>query len=111
MESNSLPVDGLLIHYDVAGHGPDVVFVHGWGSSRRMWNQVMAALSGKFRCWSIDLPGCGDSDRPVDHWYSIPNLTALVRGFLEGQGVGPVRTGWWAGRIATEPPGGAGGRR
>jgi len=91
MDQNTLPVDGLLIHYTVTGQGPDVLFVHGWAASRRMWSQVTAELAPHFRCWSLDLPGCGDSDRPEDLWYSIPNLTALVRGFMAGQGLRQVR--------------------
>src|SRR5262245_49370027 len=91
MESNTLPVDGLLIHYNVIGNGPDAVFVHGWGASRRMWSHAASALAEHYRCWSLDLPGCGDSDRPVDHWYSIPNFTALLRGFMEGHGLRQVR--------------------
>ena len=87
----TLPVDGLLIHYTVEGNGPDVVFVHGWGASRRMWDHVTPAMKEHFRCWSLDLPGCGDSDKPVDHWYSIPNFTALVRGFMVGHGLKQVR--------------------
>jgi pimeloyl-ACP methyl ester carboxylesterase len=84
-------VDGLLIHYSVVGQGPDVVFVHGWGASRRMWHQVTDGLADRFRCWSLDLPGCGDSDKPVDHWYTIPNFTALLRGFMLGHGLRRVR--------------------
>ncbi len=91
MDQKTLPVDGLLIHYTVEGQGPDVVLVHGWASSRRMWSQVSATLAEHYRCWSLDLPGCGDSDRPADLWYTIPNLTALVRGFMAGQGLERVR--------------------
>jgi pimeloyl-ACP methyl ester carboxylesterase len=91
MDQKTLPVDGLLIHYNVVGRGPDVVFVHGWAASQRMWGHVITELSAHFRCWTLDLPGCGDSDRPVDHWYSIPNFTALVRGFLVANGLRRVR--------------------
>lgn len=87
MDQKTLPVDGLLVHYTVEGNGPDIVFVHGWAASRRMWTQVTAQMAAHFRCWSIDLPGCGESDRPVDQWYSIPNLTNLVRGFIIGHGL------------------------
>ena len=91
MEPKTLPVDGLLVHYQVVGQGPDVVFVHGWGASRRMWWQMTDALAEHYRCWSLDLPGCGNSDKPVDHWYSIPNFTALLRGFMVGHGLRRVR--------------------
>ncbi len=91
MEPLTQPVDGLLIHYSVEGQGPDVVFVHGWAASRRMWGQVTSQLAAHYRCWSLDLPGCGDSDTPTDHWFSIPNLTATVRGFMNAHHLRRVR--------------------
>ena len=44
-----------------AGIVPDVLLLHGWVSSSRMWRATLAALGGHFRCWAPDLPGCGDS--------------------------------------------------
>ncbi len=80
-------LNGLSVHYRVEGHGPDVVLIHGWGSSRRMWRYFSAALAPAFRCWSLDLPGFGDSDKPSAGWYSIPNYTATVQHFLELMGL------------------------
>lgn len=91
MEHKTLPIDGLLIHYTVEGHGPDVVFVHGWSSSRRMWGAVTAELAKHYRCWSLDLPGCGDSDKPADLWYTIPNFTTMLRGFMLAHGLERAR--------------------
>ena len=91
MEHKTLPIDGLLIHYTVEGHGPDVVFVHGWSASRRMWGAVTAELAKHYRCWSLDLPGCGDSDKPVDLWYTIPNFTTMLRGFMLAHGLERAR--------------------
>jgi pimeloyl-ACP methyl ester carboxylesterase len=77
----------LRIHFHVEGHGPDVILLHGWSSSRRMWHYLTPALARTYRCWSVDLPGFGDSDKPDDAWYSIPNFTASVRRFMEGMGL------------------------
>lgn len=77
--------NGQRISYTVMGEGPDVVFIHGWASSRRMWDHILPKLAQRFRCWALDLPGFGDSDRPAPGWYSIPNFTAAVADFIERQ--------------------------
>jgi 3-oxoadipate enol-lactonase len=48
------------------GHGPrNVLLVHGWISSRRMWYDVSARLnSAQVTLHLLDLRGCGLSDRP-----------------------------------------------
>ena len=84
-------LNDMAVHYHVAGHGPDVLMVHGWGSSRRMWTHFLADLTPGFRCWSLDLPGFGDSDKPETTWFSIPNYTLTLRRFVESRGLGPVR--------------------
>jgi pimeloyl-ACP methyl ester carboxylesterase len=91
MEHAKLTVHGLRIHYHVEGAGPDVVFVHGWGASRRMWSHLSRPLAQHYRCWSLDLPGCGDSDKPARTWYSIPNYTATVAEFMEQRGLSRAR--------------------
>jgi pimeloyl-ACP methyl ester carboxylesterase len=51
----------------VQGSGPDVLLLHGWISSGRMWEGVMTALESRFRCWAPDLPGFGDAPLPAAH--------------------------------------------
>ncbi len=70
------------LHIAVRSVGPEaappVVFLHGWGSSARMWDTTAAVLSQAFRCISLDLPGHGDSDKPPHDWYTIPRFAAAV---------------------------------
>lgn len=87
MTAHTHTVNGLQLHYTVEGQGPDVVFIHGWLSSRRMWAHLAADLASAYRCWTIDLPGCGDSEKPADGWYSIPNYTASLREFMRLTGI------------------------
>jgi len=81
--SHTIPLNNLQISYEVTGQGPDVVFVHGWASSRQMWASLMTRLAPEYRCWALDLPGYGDSDKPADSWYSIPNFTELLFAFTQ----------------------------
>jgi pimeloyl-ACP methyl ester carboxylesterase len=87
MQPSTANLNGITVHYWVEGHGPDVVLIHGWGSSRQMWAHLSAALAPAHQCWSLDLPGFGDSERPEQAWYSIPNYTATVRRFMEAMGL------------------------
>jgi len=47
--------------YEVRGHGPPIVFIHGWCMSSAVWGQQMESLSGSFQVIAIDLPGHGKS--------------------------------------------------
>lgn len=86
----SVILDGVRVNYRRFGHGPDVVFVHGWSSSGRMWVHLRPWLEAHYRCWLLDLPGCGDSEKPEAGWYSIPQYTALLRAFTQVLGLGRV---------------------
>ena len=54
-----------------SGQGPDVVFLHGWGLSSRIWAPLIAELSAEMRCHAVDLPGhgaSGDDLAGLDAW-------------------------------------------
>lgn len=88
MHNGHLTLNGLRVHYHQIGAGPDVLLLHGWGSSRRMWWHLAPGLAAQHRVWALDLPGFGESDKPEDDWYSIPNYTTLVRAFIEAMVLG-----------------------
>jgi len=56
-----LRVDGGVIRYREVGTGPAVVFVHGILVNGTLWRDVVARLSGRFRCIVPDLPLGGHS--------------------------------------------------
>lgn len=91
MLNGQLTLNGIRVHYHQAGDGPDVMLLHGWGSSRRMWWHLAPGLATHYRVWALDLPGFGDSDKPADDWYSIPNYTALLNNFIQQMIGGRVR--------------------
>lgn len=49
-----------MLTCDVVGHGPPILFVHGFPLDRWMWHPQVAALDG-YRRIAPDLPGLGES--------------------------------------------------
>ena len=49
-----------------AGEGPDVVLcLHGLGGTKASFLPTVAALAGRYRVVAMDLPGFGESDKPI----------------------------------------------
>ena len=60
----ALSSDGVSIHHDVHGAGPEtLVFVHGWCCDRRYWRHQVDHLADRFTVVCVDLAGHGDSGR------------------------------------------------
>jgi pimeloyl-ACP methyl ester carboxylesterase len=55
-----------------AGTGPPVVALHGLGGTKGSFLPSAAELSGRFRVIAVDLPGFGDSDKPIGASYDAP---------------------------------------
>ncbi|AZL57702.1 alpha/beta hydrolase [Tabrizicola piscis] len=56
-------VDGLRLHYEMAGSGPDLVMIHGAsGSLRDLTFALRDQLTDRFRVIVVDRPGLGHSD-------------------------------------------------
>ncbi|MBS64072.1 pimeloyl-ACP methyl ester esterase BioH [Salinisphaera sp.] len=52
----------MSLHIQSVGtQGPDIVFLHGWGLSARIWESLAGRLKNRFRCHLVDLPGHGES--------------------------------------------------
>lgn len=52
----------MIASFSDTGKGKQtIVFLHGLGLNRNIWNPVISELSNEFRCISIDLPGHGQS--------------------------------------------------
>lgn len=62
------------------GTGKDILFVHGWASSERMWNNVIPMISDNYCCWAIDLPGNGASLLSGDQ---IPSIELYAQSVLD----------------------------
>ena len=75
------------INFRVTGtQSPSLIFVHGFGCALEDWDAQVKALSPKFRCAALDLPGHGASAKPAHG--SIASMAAAVNQVKEGVGRG-----------------------
>jgi pimeloyl-ACP methyl ester carboxylesterase len=60
---NSFPNGSAQIGFDVNGHGPTLILLHGAGQTRQNWHSVgyVEKLCGTNSVIAIDLPGVGES--------------------------------------------------
>ncbi|OJU14437.1 MAG: hypothetical protein BGN88_14360 [Clostridiales bacterium 43-6] len=79
-------INNLNINYISQGEGPDILFLHGWGSSHVMFTRIIKEFSGSFRCIAPDLPGCGDSDEPKEP-FDIDQYSDFVLEFIKQQNI------------------------
>jgi pimeloyl-ACP methyl ester carboxylesterase len=81
-------VNGLRLHYVTGGkpEGDVIVLLAGFPESWFAWRKVMGLLGTAYRIVALDLPGQGDSDRPVDG-YDTQTLANHVHGLLQQLGV------------------------
>lgn len=67
--------------YDHAGHGDPIVFIHNAGAQRRIWDDQVASLRGRYEVFAVDLPGYGESEQPQG--YRLADYVAMLRAFLD----------------------------
>ena len=60
-----VPTDRGAIGVTVGGSGPPVLLLHGYPQTRLMWSAVAGQLADRYTVVVPDLPGYGDSFRPV----------------------------------------------
>lgn len=72
-------INGLSIHYQQVGHGPDVVLVHGiTGSLAYWWVRTVPFLKDQFRVTTYDLRGHGYSEMPPSGYTSADMAGDLI---------------------------------
>ena len=108
MTEHVTAVDGVRLHWMSTGEGEPVVFVHGFSSSLHSWDQNLGRM-GPVRSIALDLPGHGESAKPLSS-YTATYYARMLRRFLEETGIGPATVvglslgGLVAGRLALDFP-------
>jgi len=84
----SIDIAGIRTRVTRAGdHGPPLVLIHGIASSIEDWETNIPALARTHRVFALDLVGCGLSDKPPGHDYSLRSLAEFVLAFMSQAGI------------------------
>ncbi len=79
--------NGLTTYYQQAGHGPDVVMIHGLTGNLSIWYlYAMPALASEFRVTAYDMRGHGYSEL-TPTGYTSAHFAADLNGLLESLGI------------------------
>ncbi len=86
------------------GTGPDVLLVHGLGSSKVSFLETAAALGCDYRVHAIDLPGFGASAKPLAATYDARYFADAIVAYLDAEGIGSAHVvgNSMGGRVAIE---------
>ena len=83
----TLKVDGLSIFYRESGpnDGPVLLLLHGFPSSSRMFEPLLARLSDRYHLVAPDYPGFGHSDwpDPKQFDYSFDHIAKVMNDFTQ----------------------------
>ena len=63
-------IEGRNIYYKMSGRGRAVILLHGWGANIGTVEPIHRYLEKYFTVYSLDLPGFGQSDEPLEAWDS-----------------------------------------
>ena len=69
-----------------AGSGPPLVLLHGLGATKTSFLPTVSALARSHRMIALDLPGFGDSDKPIGP-YDAPFMARWVSAALDALGL------------------------
>jgi hypothetical protein len=83
MRLRRVTAHGLRVSTLEAGSGPPVLAVHGLGATKGSFLPTVAALSDRFRVIALDLPGFGDSDKPIAARYDPQFFADVCLGLLD----------------------------
>lgn len=85
--------DGLRIHLLVDGpeQAPPLILLHGFPSSSLLWRHIIPKLAEHFRVYAPDLPGHGQSDKPVHPAYDLDFYVGFMLGIYEALGLEQAR--------------------
>ena len=81
-QSRFANVNGVRLHYLVAGKGDPVVLLHGYAETSHMWRPLIPQLASTHTVIAPDLRGAGQSSTPADGYTKAAmaqDIHALVK--------------------------------
>lgn len=107
--SRQVDVFGQKIHFLESGSGSPVILLHGLADDADIWAETIPALASKFRVFSLDQIGFGESDKPPIQ-YRVRTLVEFLDGFYKAAAIdratliGNSLGGWVAAAFAIAHP-------
>lgn len=80
----------IKLHYLEAGSGEPVLLLHGWPTSSHLWRDTMPAMAASNRVIALDLPGFGQSDKPLSASYSFRYHERVLEAFLDALDIAQI---------------------
>ena len=83
MNERQILINNLKINYKIAGEGPAILILHGWGGSSDSWIRVQGVLVEKgYKVIAPDFPGFGKSITPPEPW-SVRDYVDWLNNFIK----------------------------
>ncbi|SMD25473.1 alpha/beta fold hydrolase [Kibdelosporangium aridum] len=88
-DESPLSLDGSEIHVcqDGPRDAPALLLIHGTAASLRWWDPMVPLLAGSHHVIRIDLLGCGQSAKPDDASYALPDQARQIGAALDRLGI------------------------
>ena len=86
LEASRVTVGELDIAYlknIEANNGDTIVLVHGFAANKDNWTRMASELTDNFNVYAIDLPGHGDSSKPMDLGYRLEQQVSHLARILK----------------------------
>ncbi len=83
----SLIVQGAPIYLAERGAGSPTLFLHGNPDSAEMWNDIIARIADRYRCFAPDLPGMGRSEAPAGFDFSLESMARFTGDLIAAAGI------------------------
>ena len=87
LRSDTVRTSGRRFSLLEAGTGAPLVMLHGLGGTKASFLPTVAALSGRYRTIAVDLPGFGDSGKPLCARYDPAFFTDSIVSLLDALGL------------------------
>lgn len=87
IDSKTIKIRNLKLHWLEAGTGPVILLLHGWPTSSYLWRNIMPGLAQNNRVIALDLPGFGESDKSLDATYNFAFYRQILDDFFSELGI------------------------